>query len=809
MSFRDSAIKSAQLYVDYLEKNGGGTIEYRVLEISLDAQSGRENEYWLKMDQKLKNIDSLQVRIHAHVFSTAQIKPVVFDEFNRRLKVSLGNDSRDVFSHVSPNQVIVFSDLKFLVKRVGSWYENFGYGIGIPSGKQSVLPADCSKLGKEPSADQKQAISSILEKPFTYVWGAPGTGKTQFVLARAVLAYIQAGKKVLVAAPTNNAVEQTLYGLLPVLKEAGLDYNRLVIRLGVANAGFLEKYPGVCEDSGYNKAISEVLDRIQSLIQAKETAEKNERLFKEYQAFQNSFAEYTNASQQLDILFPQLIEAAKNTIKLNATISVKKSEMAKVNAEMNEAYKSQKFYNQSAKELLNRMNKPLYRLHTRSKRNSDKSKLDSYLDRARYYEGTFTKLKDEFGDLSKKTEQIKKDFDETHSSFIALRSAVADCVHFSAELSTLAAKLSDNDFIPSFNNFSNALTGVKRKLTSQAKKYTSVENLSLDSLKKELQQIEQQIKTLKKAKEELEQAEPGKRIEECLVIACTIDTCLNRFPLTEKPAFEHVFLDEAGYSSLIKAVTLTAYADRVTFLGDHMQLPPVCEASVDQIKQEPWQLIAFWAQSALYTETVFSKTAVQICCDYLQKKPIPFDRMVKFDLLLSYRFGESLARVLADDVYDSSFKGNNEHNTRILYIDAPKRNEPIRRINHSECDAIYHALLKDSQYKESYGIIAPYKKQVALLKQMAQKCHLPQDSAITIHQSQGREWDNVFLSVTDTSDKYFTNSLNPVSDGKRIINTAVSRARKNLIIVCDYHYWIRQEGQLIKKLLTIAEKLEY
>ena len=806
MSFRDSAVKSAQLYLDYLEENGGGTIEYRVLGISLDPQSGKENEYWLKMDQKLKNIDSLQVRINAHVFSITQIKPVVFDEFNRRLKVSLGNDSRDVFSHVSPNQVFVFSDLKFLVKRVESWYENFGCGIRLPAGKQSVFPADCAKLGKKPSTDQVQAISGILEKPFTYVWGAPGTGKTQFVLARAVLAYIQAGKKVLVAAPTNNAVEQTLYGLLPVLKEAGLDYNRLVVRLGIANAGFLEKYPGVCEDSGYNKAISEILDKINSLTQSKEKAEENEHLVKEYLTFQNSFAEYAKATQQLDILLPQLIETAKQSNTLNVSISGKKSELAKVTVEMNEADKNQKFYNRSAQELLNRMNKPFYRMHTRSKRNSDKDKLDSDLDRARYYEEKYATLKCELDDLRINSEQIQNDYDETHLSFVSLRSAVADCVHFSDDLSALATTISERDLIPSINNFTNALTGVKGEFVTQAKLYSSVENLSLDSLTNELRQIDQQIETLKKAKKELEQAGPSKRIEECLVVACTIDTCLNRFPLTEKPEFEHVFLDEAGYSSLIKAVTLTAYADKVTFLGDHMQLPPVCIAGAGVIKQEP--LIAFWAQSALYTETVFSKTAAQICCDYLQKEPIPFHYMVKFDLLLSYRFGESLARVLADDVYDSSFRGNDDHNTRILYIDAPKRSEPIKRINHSECDAIYHLLLKDSQYKESYGIIAPYKKQVSLLKQRAQKCHLPQDNAITIHQSQGREWDNVFLSVTDTSDKYFTNSLNPVSDGKRIINTAVSRARKNLIIVCDYHYWIRQEGQLIKKLLAIAEKLE-
>ena len=150
------------------------------------------------------------------------------------------------------------------------WYKRFGGYIALPEGKQVVEPADCHTLSKEPSADQARAIQGSLSEPFTYVWGAPGTGKTQFVLARSVLAYIRAGQRILVTAPTNNAVEQTLYGILPVLEEAGLDYNKLVIRLGTANVDFLSRYPGVCEDSGYSKAISEILDTLSALQLSKE-----------------------------------------------------------------------------------------------------------------------------------------------------------------------------------------------------------------------------------------------------------------------------------------------------------------------------------------------------------------------------------------------------------------------------------------------------------------------------------------------------------------------------------------------------------
>ena len=94
------------------------------------------------------------------------------------------------------------------------------------------------------------------------------------------------------------------------------------------------------------------------------------------------------------------------------------------------------------------------------------------------------------------------------------------------------------------------------------------------SFEEERNQIHQQIQLLEQRKAELEQADPSKWMEECLVIACTIDLCLNRLPVSKENYFAHVFLDEAGYSSLIKAVTLTAYGNKVTFLGDNMQLPP-------------------------------------------------------------------------------------------------------------------------------------------------------------------------------------------------------------------------------------------
>jgi len=107
---------------------------------------------------------------------------------------------------------------------------------------------------------------------------------------------------------------------------------------------------------------------------------------------------------------------------------------------------------------------------------------------------------------------------------------------------------------------------------------------------------------------------------------------------------------------------------------------------------------------------------------------------------------------------------------------------------------------------DDFVILTPYKKQIRLLNN-----HLPQErndlKILTVHGSQGREWDTVILSVVDTSDKWFVDTKIPISKGLNLVNTAVSRAKRNLIIVCDKNYWAGQKGQLITELIDCGQEI--
>ena len=807
MTFQEAAIESAHLYYDYLEKNGGGLVTYRVLRILPSENAFKKNEYWLYLEQRPRNLDGLQIRIENYEYSDEQIKPLTFDAYRRRLKVSLNEKTLGVFDHCNPESVSVFSDLKFLVRRVEAWYKQFGGAVMLPKGQQLVSLADCSALKSIPSADQMTAIAGVLSHPFSYVWGAPGTGKTQFVLARTVLSYIQEGKKVLVTAPTNNAVEQTLHGLLPVLEEAGLDYNKLVIRLGTASTNFVEKYPGVCEDTEYSKVIAEIQDHLSSLMMVLSENVQSKRLYKEYIRYKERFETFEKAKVSIEHYTSQLLEKKQVITSLRDSIGQVSADISDSKKKLEEVRNNYGFFNNQAQDLLKRLQNPIYIALSWFNKEEQKQKIDEALEKARYYEEKESPLKAELASLIDKKEQLQHDLSEKILEFENLLYEFSADLAFSPELKQSVSVVKETSAEVDLHKLKCIYDDTMQELLSERAKYTSVLDKTDLFFEEERHQISQQIQFYEHRKNDLEQNDVNKRTKESLVIACTIDVCLNRLPISEENHFAHVFSDEAGYSSLIKAATLTAYSDRLTFLGDHMQLPPVCEADDRIIATEDYHLLALWAQSSLALENIFSESPELLCQDYLNKARVPFRTMVKYDLVNSYRFGERLARVLADDVYDRSFHGNDGKNTKIFYINAPKRPEKQNRVSSSECDAI-EAFLK--QYNGKYGstgIIAPYKNQVALLKQIAKRNQFPLDCIITVHQSQGREWNNILLSVTDTTDKFFTNSLNPASDGKKVINTAVSRAKKNLIIVCDYDYWIKQRGQLIGKLLAVAEEL--
>ncbi|HKJ94654.1 MAG TPA: AAA domain-containing protein, partial [Gammaproteobacteria bacterium] len=90
------------------------------------------------------------------------------------------------------------------------------------------------------NGEQAAAVTRALDSELSYVWGPPGTGKT-LTLARIAEACFREGRSVLIAAPTNRAVDHLLSAVLERLKGEKEVAEHAVVRLGPIVSAALDR----------------------------------------------------------------------------------------------------------------------------------------------------------------------------------------------------------------------------------------------------------------------------------------------------------------------------------------------------------------------------------------------------------------------------------------------------------------------------------------------------------------------------------------------------------------------------------------
>ena len=167
----------------------------------------------------------------------------------------------------------------------------------------------------------------------------------------------------------------------------------------------------------------------------------------------------------------------------------------------------------------------------------------------------------------------------------------------------------------------------------------------------------------------------------------------------------------------------------------------------------------------------------------------------------TFRFSQNLACILDEHLYHSGFYGSSETGTKICLIDSPHFSGSMRK-NGSPEEAKKIAQYLNTEVPEDYAILTPYRVQRQMLRR---KLGLPEDKVLTVHGSQGREWNTVIISVVDAREKFFMSSDCKGSNGARIVNTAVSRCKKNLVLVMDFSAWEQEEGELLTQIAKLAD----
>jgi hypothetical protein len=321
------------------------------------------------------------------------------------------------------------------------------------------------------------------------------------------------------------------------------------------------------------------------------------------------------------------------------------------------------------------------------------------------------------------------------------------------------------------------------------------------------------------------------KVKTARLLAMTPQTLMGRFSPVEDPdsglsllSVDHIFIDEVGYCNVLQALPLFAFGAPVTMLGDHMQLPPVCEmddlemvdaniAFLEGDENDPayaYRFTFMWSQPAIFAERYLTGTIEDAIRDFNGRPGLPFGVTERRDLTESHRFGPNLGKILDECIYKNGVTGVSASPLEIVCVDVRC---PVKRDRTNEAEAAAVARYLSKYPPEgSFAVLAPYKKQVKALWRL-----LPgiKDQIMNVHQSQGLEWDTVILSVCDEGSEIPTNSGNllqftsTVSSkmGPRIINTAVSRAKKRLVLVCDRTFWTNRKGELVGRMAADADVL--
>lgn len=666
-------------------------VKKEVARVTVDVKGFREegDHYVLRLDGAM-NVDDIFLIVDGEEYSAPRVSFDRYDGARKSIHMYPDDGLREVLE-AGPKKVELCSDMKWLVSKTTEFFEDFLPYLTMPPAPMAPSRAS-HPLDARLSDEQRAAVDMAVSEPLSYVWGVPGSGKTQSVLAASIGECVRRGERVAVIAPTNVALEQVLRGLLGAFARdqayRGLiDPARDVLRVGTPTAEFATEFPEVCEKHGLRR---QLIARIEDRIFASRTM--LERGYEGLRAVCEACAADAAGLQPGDA--------------------------------------------EGRGRLLDRM-RPLLDLMSED---------DRYIARASGVSA---------------------------ANIASEIPGIIDAVYGHDRSDYLEGDLASKDD---------------------------------DALAAWIRELDDQIETLR-SKDPLER-------KDLKVTAMT----LSKFIISYGPRgddrrmgldVDHVFVDEAGYCNCLQTLALFTLNSPVTMLGDHMQLPPVCEIKrdfmVETIRSGSENRYDFlWDLSALYVDHMFDADMSRLSEMYVNSDEPDFVRTAHRELTVTYRFGPNLAEALSRNVYPAGVRSASSRDLEVTVVNATPEpfpvvdGKPMRR-NEVEVECVWDLSLAMG---DDYVILTPYREQykAILVKDGSLKDHL-----MTIHRSQGREWDTVIVSVVDGSANpeekppRFTSSQRVEGrlDGLRVINTALSRAKRRLFLVCDEAYWAAKPDELI------------
>lgn len=258
--------------------------------------------------------------------------------------------------------------------------------------------------------------------------------------------------------------------------------------------------------------------------------------------------------------------------------------------------------------------------------------------------------------------------------------------------------------------------------------------------------------------------------------------------------FDYLIIDEASQVDLVTAALAMSCCKNIVIVGDVKQLPQIVPPPIAQ-----------------KSDTLLKGLCLATAYDYSQHSILSsllalYGESVPSTLLCEhYRCHPKIIRYCNEKFYDNQLvimtEESADDNALQLYRTVPGNH--ARRIgsgwyNQRQIEVVRDEVLDMDRNKygdcRAVGIIAPYRDHITELRK---SIAIPSLEADTVHKYQGREKDTIVFSTV-------SNDMNVFVDNPNLINVAVSRAVKELIIVTSDKLF-KQHGTNLGDLMRYVE----
>lgn len=226
--------------------------------------------------------------------------------------------------------------------------------------------------------------------------------------------------------------------------------------------------------------------------------------------------------------------------------------------------------------------------------------------------------------------------------------------------------------------------------------------------------------------------------------------------------YDYLIIDEASQVDIATGALALSCAKNVIIVGDEKQLPHVI---TENMKQKTTELFEKYNVHEGYQ---YTKSLLESVIHLMPNVPIQLLRE-------HYRCHPKIIEFCNQKFYGGQLKimsKDTKEEDVLTVFKTVEGNHDRSHYNQREIDVIRKEVIsKYNLNSDKTGVITPYRKQVNKIKD-----EIEYFDTATVHKFQGQEKDNIIISTVD-------NEITDFVDDAHLINVAVSRAKKRLILV--------------------------